>query len=187
MADEQREPADLSWHERETLAALRRVANARSQLAAREAEVPPVPLDPDTCRELEPTHAELAKARAKSSSRFGGASARSRAADLEAREQQLLASLDLTTFDDYVTRRDQPPLPIADPAIIDFARRELQAAEAAWLEVQTMVIPDDAPEPEAPERPDLRDHHGPRGAERGVRGVQGATGDVVPYRRPAAS
>jgi hypothetical protein len=185
MADEQQsEPAALSWHERETLGALRRVANARSQLAALEAEKPPAPLDPETARALEQNRAALDKARAKTGSRFGGGSARSRVTDLEANERQLLDHLGMASFDAYVSRRDQPPAAIADHAIIDFARRELQAAEAAWLEVQTLELPDEEEEPAPPER------QGPRARdlERERRPGNGnGNENVVSYSRPAAS
>jgi hypothetical protein len=182
MADPSSEP-ELSWHERETLGALRRVANARSQLAALEAEEPVTPIDPAIGREVERVHGELEKAQAKSRSRFGGGAARSRAVDLEAAQSGLLAQLDVASWDAYVAKRDAPPLPIADPAIIDFARRELEAAEKAWLEMQTLKLPD-AEEP----APDGAEQHRPeRHRHEHEHGHAHERDNVLPYSRPAAS
>ncbi len=135
------EPA-LSWAESEVLSALRRLARAQAELAAvetssssgRAAAFAPV----DVAR-LEQAHAELGAARAKASGRFSKGAARHRVRDLEAAEQAALDRLGVATYDDYQARL-AGLAPATDPAVVDFARRELDSAQQAWREVQSLPV-----------------------------------------------
>lgn len=144
--------AELSWQERELIAALRRVALAQSQLqtleeAAAEA-VPAVPFDHEALRELESIHAELVAARDKGRSRFGGGHARERAAQLEQRQQELLDRLGATSVvEAQAMAATPPPAEVVDPAVLDFARREVLAATKAWDEVRALDLPPSDDEP----------------------------------------
>jgi hypothetical protein len=152
----------LSWRERELLTALRRVANARAQVQAldeatqRHASGPaPLPGDVERVDELE---RELAKVRAKASSRFGGGSARDRLPQLEAQQRIVLERLGFDRYDEFVAAGKRVPVAAepVDPAIVDFAHRELEAAETAYAELLSM--PDDVDEsPAAPLFPHKRD------------------------------
>ena len=71
-------------------------------------------------------------------------------------EQRLvLERLGHDSYDAFVAagRRPAPNPDRVDPAIVDFARRELEAAEKAYAELLSM--PDDAFEEPAAERPRL--------------------------------
>jgi hypothetical protein len=152
----------LSWRERELLTALRRVANSRAQVQAldeatqRHASGPaPLPGDVERVDELE---RELAKVRAKASSRFGGGAARDRLPHLEAQQRIVLERLGFDSYDAFVAAGRRPPSAAepVDPAIVDFAHRELEAAEAAYAELLSM--PDDVDDaPAAPLFPYKRD------------------------------
>jgi hypothetical protein len=139
----------LSWRDRELLAALRRVANSRAQVQSLEAAVerqrevePPQPADAARAQEL---HDELAKLRAKGSSRFGGGAARDRIPDVELQLRLVLERLGYQSYAAFEAggRRPAPDPDHVDPALVDFAHRELEAAERAYEQVISMPDDDD--------------------------------------------
>jgi hypothetical protein len=161
MAADQSTPPDdadehrLSWRDRELLTALRRLANATAQVqaldAARVRQAAAPAIDPADVEQVEALEAELAKLRAKAGSRFGGGAARDRLPDLEAQQRRLLERMGFDSYAAFAARAtgDQPVADAVDPAIADFARRELAAAEEAYEELLSM--PDDIDEhPAAP-------------------------------------
>jgi hypothetical protein len=164
------EPATdhLSWHERELVAALRRLANARSQLVALEEQLEASEvqtLDPADLAEIDAVRAEMDRLQSKAKSRFGGGAARERLAELELSERLVLERLGFATYDELAAFRAQPPpAPSVDPAIVAFARRELHDAEQAWLEIQALELP--------PREPDEADATASEGATE----TDGATG-----------
>ncbi|MFN8038256.1 MAG: hypothetical protein U0Q07_03500 [Acidimicrobiales bacterium] len=146
------ERAELSWQERELIGALRRLALAQSQLQTLEeaaAEAVPAPeFDHEALAELEAIHEELVAAREKGRSRFGGGHARERAGQLEARQAELLQHLGASSLvEAQAMAAVPPPAEVVDPAVLDFARREVLAATKAWDEVRALELPpaDDAP------------------------------------------
>jgi hypothetical protein len=146
-------PADdddtMTWHDREVLAALRRLASARSRLDQLLATAP-APAAPavgrDELDELTALRAEIEALGAKARARFGGGGARERRAELQARERALLARLGVASYDEAVAAAHQPEAPAVDQEVLAFARHELAAAEAAWREVQAIEVPDEEPE-----------------------------------------
>lgn len=137
----------LSWRDRELLAALRRVANSRAQVQSLEAALerqrevePPDPEDPARAQEL---HAELGRLRAKATSRFGGGAARDRIPDVELQLRLVLERLGYQSYGEFEAggRRAAPDPDHVDPALVDFAHRELEAAEKAYEEL--LAMPDD--------------------------------------------
>ncbi len=162
----------LSWRDRELLTALRRLANATAQVqaldAARVRQAAAPAIYPADVEQVEALEAELTKLRAKANSRFGGGAARDRLPELEAQQRRLLERMG---FDSYAAFRARPAdnqsaAEPVDPAIADFARRELAAAEEAYDAL--LAMPDDiddhpaAPtakprEPEAASEPRVRD------------------------------
>lgn len=137
----------LSWRDRELLAALRRVANSRVQVQSLEAAVarqrgvePADPADPGRAQEL---HDELVKLRAKGTSRFGGGAARDRIPDVELELRLVLERLGYSSYAAFEAggRRPAPDPDHVDPALVDFAHRELEAAERAYEQV--LAMPDD--------------------------------------------
>ena len=87
----------LSWREKELVAALKRLAGAQSQVALLEerlaAQARATVPDPDDARRLEQLEAELVKLRHKANSRFGGASALDRLAELDMQQRLVLDRL----------------------------------------------------------------------------------------------
>jgi hypothetical protein len=171
MAGDQSTPADdadehrLSWRDRELLTALRRLANATAQVqaldAARVRQAATPVADPADVSRVEALESELTKLRAKAGSRFGGGAARDRLPDLEAEQRLVLERLGFDSYDAFRARDTAEPAvtDAVDPAIADFARRELAAAEQAYEELLSM--PDDIDEhpaaPTAKPREDLPD------------------------------
>ena len=127
---------------------LKRVANARSQLAALEPDEGVVPIDPEAVTRLEELEAESVPLRKKAESRFGGGSARQRLAEIEAHQRVLLDELGVTDLAEARQRLDT--VAEVDATLLEFARRELEQAEAELAEVLAMDIPEPEPEPDEP-------------------------------------
>lgn len=144
MADDTDDP-ELSWHDKELLKVLRRLANARSQLDLLEAQAGGgTPLDPADVARAEELHDEVLQLRGKSQSRFGGGSARERLVDVEAQERLVLERLGVASYDELQERKKAASGGSdVDPAMLDFARREVTSAEQEWQEVAAMDIPAD--------------------------------------------
>ena len=140
----------LTWHDREVVGALRRLASARSRLQQLTEQGSPVggaKVSFEDVEELEHLEGEIAALAAKSKARFGGGTARERRAALQARQRAVLDSLgvpDLAAARVAATESDAPGV---DPVVLDFARRELAAAEEAWEEIQAIEVPDQAESP----------------------------------------
>jgi len=137
----------LSWAERETLDALKRLASAQSQLQALEERAAAVSprIDPADGQRLEHVHGEVVAARAKASGRFGRAAARERLEQLEMNERLVLDQLGLPDYDAYrraLTGGSTPGPDPVDPQVLAFARQELASAQRAWLEIQAMEVPE---------------------------------------------
>ena len=123
--------AALSWQENELVGALKRLANAKSQLATLEAE------DRDgrqlahgRARRCRGPHGEPGRARGRPWPSRAPASAVRRLAtrrpQLEANERLILGRMGLITYDEFEAWRAGPPTPRrVDPAVLDFARREV--------------------------------------------------------------
>lgn len=159
--------AALSWQERETLAALQRLARAQSQLAGLEKQASTAsaapPLAASDRAHLEAVHADLEAARAKAGSRFARG-ARHRVTDLEHQLRSELDRLDLGSWDEYLARRDEPLPPSVDPAVLAFARREVEEAERAWLEMQAIELPPPAHDRDEETATEPADGDGPAAA-----------------------
>ena len=146
----------LSWRERELLTALRRLANSRAQVQGLEdamqnqaAGARPQPGDVERIDTLE---GELQQLRAKASSRFGGGAARDRLPEVEMQQRLALERLGFGSYGEFAAAGKRPAVVAdrVDPAILDFARRELHAAEEACAEL--LAMPDDVDEsPAAPQ------------------------------------
>ncbi len=143
----------MSWHEKELLAALKRVVTARERLATLEAQAGTVVstgFDPDDVARLEEVHADLVHARQKASGPFGRRWT-DKVEALEMNERLILDRLGVATFEELRAARAERPatsVELVDPVVLDFARRELQAAESAFLELQTLEVAADEPEPD---------------------------------------
>lgn len=177
MSDEATTPngeVDVTWYEREMVAALQRVANARSQLTTLEEQAsPPDPLaaaDRADVERVVEVHARIQELEPKTRSRIGGGKARAEVAELESTLDLVLARIGLP-LEEVLAGADGPPPPTAevDPVVLEFARRELADAEALLAELLALDVP--PPEP----ADDVAD--------------DGPAGDVVPMklRPPAAS
>jgi hypothetical protein len=149
----------LSFKERETLLALRRLANARSQLDQLEEQLAAATRepswDPDDLARAEAYQREIDELATKAHSRFGGGTARARLAEAEMQQRLVLERLGVTSYDELRTAERVAPIgPAIDPAFVDFARRELASAEEAYRQV--LAMPDEpAPEPGLVEPIDL--------------------------------
>jgi len=134
----------LTWAENEVLVALRRLARARAQLAAAEAQVAAVSssgFEAADVERLEQVHAELAVARKKASGRRAKGGARQRARELESTERLLLDRLGVASYEEYRTRADRSQdSQVIDSEVIDFARRELDSAQRAWREARALEV-----------------------------------------------
>jgi hypothetical protein len=144
-------PVSLSWQENELVNALKRVANARSQLVTLEAEAAVAAKAPHVsaadAAALTANHAQLVQAQAKARGRLGGGAARKRLPELEATEARLLRSARMATYDDFEAWRLAPnPEPTVDLALLDFARREVTAASNALAQIQSLELPDVEPD-----------------------------------------
>lgn len=98
--------------------------------------------------ELDRLDAEIASLAAKAKARFGGGTARERRATLQARQRALLERLGVPDVEAARAMATADVADEVDPVLLDFARRELTAAEEAWEEIQSMEVPDDQPEDE---------------------------------------
>ena len=170
MAGDSSAPTDegdehrLSWRDRELLSALRRLANSRAQVQSLEAErreqrsvAPP---DPADVRQVETLEAELTKLRVKASARFGGGAARDRIPDLEMQQRLVLERLGYDSYAGFAAggHRAAVKSEPVDTAFVDFARRELAAAEEAYDQLLAMPDePDDALPPSRRPRPTASD------------------------------
>lgn len=138
----------LSFKEREMLVALRRLANARSQLAQLEeklaAQQQRAAWDPDDLARVDSYQQEIEKLRQKAQSRFGGASARERLAEAELQQRLILERLGAASYEELQELRRAPASAAdeVDPVFVEFARRELAAAEEAYRQV--LLLPDEA-------------------------------------------
>lgn len=137
----------LTWRERELITALRRLANSRAQVGAleeaqRDGPAPPR-AEPGDVELVDRLHHELERLRAKASSRFGGGSARDKLPDVEMQQRLVLERLGFGSYEEFVAagRRPAPRPDPVDPAILDFARKELAAAEEAYAAL--LAMPDD--------------------------------------------
>ena len=88
--------------------------------------------------------ADITKLTAKASGRFGASGAR---AKLEDSQRQLRLVLERLGVDDLADLSSPytDAASAVDPTVLDFARRECDDAEKAFLEVAAMVIPDVEP------------------------------------------
>ncbi len=143
----------MSWHEKELVAALKRLVAARERLAALEAQAGTTVstgFDPDDAARLEALHGELVHARQKASGKFARRWV-DKVESLEMNERLVLDRLGVVSYDDFRAQRAERPsstVALVDPVVLDFARRELETAEAAFLDLQTMVVESDEPEPD---------------------------------------
>ncbi|MCC5952966.1 MAG: hypothetical protein JJU45_12825 [Acidimicrobiia bacterium] len=180
---------NLSWHEREVIAALRRLANARSQVDALEAQLAseandPVP-DPADLDRLRTISEEVSALEPKARSRFGGGGARQRIAEFEAEQRLVLERLGFDSAEEAFAAAADGDRQGVDPDLLDFARRELEAATREWEAVQAVEVPDE-PEPESGDGTDAGSAEGdavqPDGSP--LASVSDLTGRL---RRPEAS
>lgn len=139
MADEG--AAGPTWHEREVLTCLQRVAKARSQLATLEVEAGAA-ADREVVERLEALEVEAVPLRKKAGARFGGGAARDRLAEIDGQQRLLLDELGVADLDEARARAGAGA--DVDPTLLEFARRELAQAEDELAEVLAMEIPDDA-------------------------------------------
>lgn len=155
MADDTNPPAEPNaWQEREIASALQRLANARANVAVLEehavapvAEVTEVAAD-DADR-LESLHSGIERLRPKTTGRFGAGSARHKMDELELEQRLLLDRLGFASYDAYRAGISTPSAaaPTVDATMLEFARREFRDAEAAFIEITSMIIPPSDPEP----------------------------------------
>jgi hypothetical protein len=155
-ADGEPEPTDapdeprLSFKDREMVIALRRLANARSQLSHLEeqmaANASARVVDPAELARLEAYQADIDKLTVKAGGRFGGGAARARLSEVEMQLRLALERLGVASIDELRTKGSSPSEVTVDEGVLDFARRELAAAEQGYREV--LALPDE------PDRPD---------------------------------
>jgi hypothetical protein len=175
--------ATLSWYEEETMRALRRVAQAKAYLAELEAQAatasaaPVVTADQGDIDRLAELQAEIDKLIPKANARFGADKARHRIDELEVQMRLVLDRLGFGTYDDFLDAGAELPVTVepVDATVLEFARREVASAEAAWMELLAVEMP------EAEELSDelLTAEPDPTAADEG--------GHVVSFTRPAAS
>jgi hypothetical protein len=156
----------MSWHEKELLGAHKRLVTARERLAVLEeqAQEPAVPvLDPADLRRAEELQTQIVALRHKVNG-FRGGRYRDDLDSLVMQERLVLDRLGVATHDELAERMRRvgaAPVNVVDPTVLEFARRELAAAEQAFLDVQTMDVPpaqqDDEDEDEPESDIDLRD------------------------------
>jgi hypothetical protein len=153
----------MSWHEKELLGALKRLVTARERLAVLEeqAQGPAATLlDPEDVRRARDLQTEIVALRHKVGG-FRGGRYRDELDALLVQERLVLDRLGVASYDelsDRLRRVGNAPVPVVDPTVLEFARRELAAAEQGFLEVQTMeVLPEEEPESDDESDIDLRD------------------------------
>ena len=150
----------IGWHEKELVSALQRLGVARTRLAALEAqagETQSVGFDPEEAAHLEQLHAELEEARRKASGRFGKRHA-DRVESLEVNERLVLDRLGVASYDEFVqvrAERVHTTVEVVDPVVLEFARREVADAEAAFLELQSLEVVADDPADEVEDSDEL--------------------------------
>lgn len=140
----------LTWHDREVVTALRRLASARSrleQLLEQGGPAVEAKVTFEDIEELERLEEEIAALAVKAKARFGGGAARERRATLQARQRSVLDRLGVADLDEARAAATRTDGPAVDPVVLDFARRELAAAEEAWEEIQAMDVPDQPEDP----------------------------------------
>lgn len=138
--------AKPSWQERETNLALLRLANARANLAGLEEQAAGpaaafADADPADLALVESIEGELATLRVKAGARFGGGAARDRIVDLEFKQRLAFERIGVTSFEQYVERRDAPPV-VIDADVLAFARREFEDAQQAFLDISSLEMPE---------------------------------------------
>ena len=153
----------LSWQEREIVSALRRIANARAQVARLEARLAeqlsrPGP-DPTDSALVEQLQKEIEQVAPRAAARFGGGAARERLAELRNRQREALERLGFADYAAFsAAGGGLAPVDDVDPVFVEFARREVRDAEEALAQV--LALPGDEPGwPQVPEHPppiDLR-------------------------------
>ena len=133
----------LSWADQEIVASLRRLARAQAQVAAAggaAAHDRAPALDPADVQRLEQVHADLEGP----GPRRRGAAPRERPPGRPRpgdTERLVLERLGVASYDDYrsqVAGAGSEVTPV-DPAMLDFARRELASAWAEWLEIRSLT------------------------------------------------
>lgn len=136
----------LSFKERELLAALRRLATARSQLEQLEeklaAQRQRASWDPEDLARVDSYQAEIEKLRQKAQSRFGGGSARERLAEVELQQRLIFERLGVVSYEQLQELRRAPANSAdeVDPVFVEFARRELADAQEAYR--QALLLPE---------------------------------------------
>lgn len=131
----------LSWQEREIIGALRRLANARSNVLGLQAQAGGPPLDEQDVARVEALAGERVELQPKAESRFGGSGARERIAEIEGELRLVLERLGVADVDELRDRVARQGSDAVDPQVLDFARRELDAALQAWREIRDLVLP----------------------------------------------
>jgi hypothetical protein len=142
------DPARLTFKDRELLVALRRLANARSQVALLDEKLArrrrEESLEPGDVARVDELEAQRERLERKARGRFGKGSARGRIGDVDNEQQRLLERLGFASYDAFCAWRDDPRLREAregiDPVFVEFARRELADATKAYHE--TLALPD---------------------------------------------
>ena len=159
----------LNWYEEETLRSLKRLAQARAYLAELEEQdaaahaAPLVVADQHDIDRLAELQAEIDRLWPKTQARFGADKARAQIDELEMQMRLILDRIGFETYDDFLDAGAVLPSTVepVDPTVLEFARREVASAEAAWTELLAVEIP--APAAEEDDE------------------------DVVPFHRSAAS
>jgi hypothetical protein len=146
----------LTWRERELLAALRRLANAQAQLRTLEDErsrqpAPPT-VDPADAEHVKALEAELNRWRERANHRFGRSAARERLADLEAQQRLVLERLGFDSYAAFASRDASAATmpPPVDPALVEFARHEVEAAAEAYAQALALPVELDETDAAAP-------------------------------------
>ena len=146
-------PAKPSWQERERNLALQRLANARANLAGlQEQALAPVSAlaaaDPEDVERVESIEEELGALQVKANARFGGSAARERIAELEYKQRLIFERIGVSSYDEFVARRDSP-VPAVDDDVLAFAQREFDDAMQAFLDIANLEMPDVEPDDDA--------------------------------------
>jgi hypothetical protein len=130
--------------DREVVEALQRIASAQAHLSlaetrAAEQNDPRVTAElAARNREIEDAHAELLWAQAALLSVRRTTRIEHDAADAAAREREVLSRHGFTSFRDYLQQRKQVP---ATDTHLALARREFDAAQASWEQLQRAMAP----------------------------------------------
>lgn len=148
MAESESGDSKMTWQERETSRALERLASARANLATLEEQAAGpanrlAGVDPTDLATLDELDAERRKLEPKANSRFGGAAARERLDEIALKTGLILERVGFASYEELAAERDRPVAPAAevDPVILEFARREVADAEAAFIEIVSLELP----------------------------------------------